>query len=356
MPTIFVIRSQTPNIGNEVIALGLESFLRRAFGGRVNLVTLPASCGEGLSAANVYEMNRLADGVVIGPGNLFENGSLECDAGALAALSVPLMLFSVSWGKIYDRSGELTLRTDSTPPEKIKMVCAAADIIAVRDGATAAHLEGLGLKDVIVAGCPAMFLEDDDLRLPPPDPAVVGGTLISIRAPSLMSVPYTLHGKVRTVLRDIVNLARERGDRPVSILCHDRRDLAFAAEFCEVPFLYTEDVQRFLGWLRDCALNVSFRLHAFVPCLMLGTPSVNLSYDQRAISLIELLGLSEWDIDLVRVDNVMEHISQRLDNLHHLAELKARAQPGSTNSRRALTDAASKFARLVGDRRNSLRH
>jgi hypothetical protein len=56
----------------------------------------------------VHEINELGDGLIIGPGNLFENGAQGLDAQALSALRVPTMLFSVSTGRIFDRTGRAT--------------------------------------------------------------------------------------------------------------------------------------------------------------------------------------------------------------------------------------------------------
>ncbi len=361
MATIFVVRPRTGNIGNDLIALGTENFLKDAFGPATNIVTLSSSeagarkSAGGLNATNIYEMNRLADGVVVGPGNLFENGSLVCELDALASLSVPLMLFSVSTAQIYDRSGKLASRTDSLSPQKIVALCQAAKPSVVRDETTRRHLENLGLQDMSVGGCPSLYLQLEKTLLPRPDAAMAGATLISIRAPSLMSAPYHFHAKLRQDLREIILLLQNSGRERIRILCHDYRDLAFAAEFADIPAIYTEDVRQFLGWLRDCDLNITFRLHAFVPCLALGTPSINLSYDQRAMSLIETIGMTEWDINFIQERDVIDSIRDRLKDLPRLEEIKKTAQPAWERARTALTEAVATFAKRVEARRRSLR-
>src|SRR5215475_13514738 len=108
MRTIFNVRPRTTNIGNDVIAMAGLALIERAAGSAVNLVTLPAkgtaggTLGSGLNARNIYEINQLADGVIVGGGNLFENGALEVDSAGLGSLQAPMMLFSVSSGRIYD--------------------------------------------------------------------------------------------------------------------------------------------------------------------------------------------------------------------------------------------------------------
>jgi hypothetical protein len=316
MITIFLIQPKTGNIGNQLVASGLEQILRRAFGGKVNLVSLPAdNCAKGgLSAKGIYEINRLADGLVIGPGNLFENGGLHCDIDALPSLSVPTMLFSVSMAEVYDRSGRFVDRTDSLPAGKIKAICRASDFVLVRDQATLSHLAKLNVPDVRVVGCPSIALDTELLRLPPPDPVATGAVLISVRHPKLMSVPYSLHAKLRRDLRRLIDLARHRGHQNVKLLCHDPADLSFAAEFSDIPMLYSENVNRFLGWLRDCQMNLTFRLHSFVPAISMGKPTLHFSYDQRALNLIQTLDLTPWDIDFVNTPDIIPRVQKSWDS------------------------------------------
>lgn len=353
MTTIFHIRPRTPNIGNDLISLGMESLLFDAFQGEVNLVTIPAMSqesrikGSGLSSRNIYEINQLADGLVIGTGNLFENGGLHCDLGALGSLKVPTMLLSVSMGRIYDRTGTLVPRTDSLPPDKIKALCHLADPALVRDQATAKHLEALGAEHVRVAGCPSLLLGRTSASLPPPEPGVRGSILISCRHPDLMSVPYCFRGKVRSTVRGMIDMFRSRGHDNIKLVCHDYQDLAFAQEFPDVPMLYTEDPRRFLGWLRDCELNLTFRLHGFLSCLAMGRPSIHLSYDERGHSMIEAVGLSDWEVNFVHSPDVLAEIRERCDSLPQLEALRRRMQPQWDNLCGRLTDGAASFAQRV---------
>jgi len=333
MTTIFNIRPTTPNIGNDLIATGLDVALRSVFGNDLNVVTIPAkshrlSIAEaGLSARNIYQINQLADGVVIGPGNLFENGALHVDSDAVPALGVPAMLLSVSTGTIYDRAGDLVPRTDSLGKVKIQAVCSMADPLLVRDRATRTHLVELGLDRAQVMGCPTLFLNPQSLHLPEPDPAVSGAVLLSLRHPQLMSIPASLQGRLYQDVGRMIECLRKRGHERIRFLCHDHLDFAFAGAFPDIPAMYSEDPLRFLSWLRDCSLNVTFRLHAFLPCLALGTPSIHLSYDERAMSLIDAVAMSEWDVNFVQSKDFIEELEQRLDSLAQFEKIKERARP-----------------------------
>ena len=126
MINLFCIRPKGFNVGNDAIYLGMQHFVYKAFGEVINLITLPAtskyeSQGKaGLTAKTIYEINQYGHGVIIGGGNLYENGDLDVNLDALSALEVPLMIFSVSRGRVYNRRLELVHRTDTMPDRTIK--------------------------------------------------------------------------------------------------------------------------------------------------------------------------------------------------------------------------------------------
>ena len=110
MINLFCIRPKGFNVGNDASYLGMQHFVYKAFGEVINLITLPAtfkyeSQGKaGLTAKTIYEINQYGHGVIIGGGNLYENGELDVNLDALSALEVPLMIFSVSRGRVYNLS------------------------------------------------------------------------------------------------------------------------------------------------------------------------------------------------------------------------------------------------------------
>ena len=354
--TIFSLRPTTPNSGNQLIATATDALLRSVFGRHVNLVNLPADVGgsikgAGLTPQTVYEINQLADGLIIGPGNLFENGALNIDPSSLAALTVPTMLLSVSTGRVFDRTGQLALRTDSLSPEKIAAICRISDPILVRDGATRDRLAALGCDRVQVVGCPTLFLTDTPLMPSDPESALADTVLISIRHPKLMSIPYSAQGRLYRDLRGIIDCFGGR-EGHVRLLCHDYQDLPFAQVFSDVPALYTEDPNQFLSWLRDCRLNITFRLHAFLACLALGTPSIPLSYDERSISLIETIGLSGWPVDFLQSECLLADLLKRSQALPRLQELTAAARPAWDGLHGLMVQGLEHFASRIEDYRS----
>jgi polysaccharide pyruvyl transferase WcaK-like protein len=351
---IFCIRPKGFNIGNDVIHLGLNHFIKRAFGQNINVISLPATGKyenqrkSGLSAQTVYEINQFGDGVIVGGGNLYENGELEVDSTALSALEKPMMIFSVSRGKIYNQKLDFVDRTDVMPSEKIALINNRADISLSRDKATKEYIDSIGCNNIL-GGCPTLFINEILQHLVPITEANKTDALISIRTPSLMSIPVNYQYELRNQLVDMIELLKKKGYANVKFLCHDHRDIPFAASFAEMDYLYTEDVYAYLTYLRSTRLSVSFRLHSFIPCISYDVPAIKISYDQRAISMVDTLGMDEWNIDLLKQE-LLPAVEDRINRLGELKEIKQELCKSTwADLRNTMTYNSEKFARLVID-------
>ncbi|OFZ51860.1 MAG: hypothetical protein A2381_00975 [Bdellovibrionales bacterium RIFOXYB1_FULL_37_110] len=351
MINIFSIRPKGFNIGNDVIYLGLNHFIRMAFKNNFNVISIPATSKyesqkkAGLSSQTVYEINQFGHGAIIGGGNLYENSELEIDPVALTALSRPLMIFSVSRGKIYNKNLQLVDRTDVMTDAKIALLNTRANISLSRDIATHDHIKSLGIHTVI-GGCPTLFINEMPQHVVPLLDSDKTDALISIRTPSLMSVPTSFQYQVREDILGIIRLLKNKGYHNIRLLCHDHRDIPFADSF-NLDYLYTEDVYTYLTYLRNTRLAVTYRLHSFVPCLSLGIPTIKISYDQRAISMLETLKLSDWNINMVK-QNVLNEVENRLNNLKDLNNLCNSLKKNSwPNLRENMFKASERFAKLV---------
>lgn len=332
MITLFCIRPRGFNVGNDAIYLGTQHFVYEAFGEVVNLISLPATsryesqAQAGLTARTIHEINQYGHGVIVGGGNLYENGELEVNLDALDALEPPLMLFSLSRGRIYNRQGQLVDRTDAMPARVIQALDRKASCALARDFATANYLESIGCRHTVVGGCPTVYLDRIMERLPRLPEQQGSIALVSVRNPSLMSIPLRRQSRVYNDVLQIIEFLRGEGFEDVRLLCHDHRDIAFAASFPDIDYVYTGDVYTYLSLLRSCAINVTYRLHAFLPCVVFGAPTIKISYDERALSLIETVGLGEWNIDMMRSENVVEEVGDRYRRLDELRSLRARVQ------------------------------
>jgi polysaccharide pyruvyl transferase WcaK-like protein len=351
MTTLFCVRPRGFNVGNEAIFLGVRHLLRESFGGFVNIVSVPAmdTRDDGLRSKAIHEMNLYGHGVIVGGGNLYENGQLGVDPQALAALRPPLMLFSLSHGRIYDNRHRFAPRTDAMPDSLITALNERADLSVARDDATLAYLQSLGITKAVLGGCPSLLLSEIELPHVDLGPSIKSGALISVRHPQLMSIPLRDQARLHATILGMIQALEADGWGPVRILCHDTRDLAFASSLGAVDFILADDVYSHLKLLREAPLVVTFRLHAFLPCLSFGTPAINISYDERSTSLVRTIGLESWDIDFVRSDDVIADMRRRYARLGELDEIRAAARPRWDALAQVMRENMSAFAARVRD-------
>lgn len=350
MITLFAIRPKGFNVGNDAIFLGMQRYLFEAFGEVVNIINVPATsryeshAKAGLTPQTVWEMNLYGDGVIVGGGNLYENGELSVDPTALAALEPPMMLFSLSHGRVYNRACELVRRTNAMPAATTKMVNDKASQSLARESATLKYLHDLGATDAILGGCPTIFLDRIRDKLPS-----VGshGVLISLRHPSLMSIPSHLQAEVRTDILQIIEFLKSKGHSKISLLCHDHRDIPFATSFPDVDFIYRDDIYTFLALLDSCELNITYRLHSALPCLSLGKPMIAISYDERSLSLLDTVGYGDWNIDMVRCDGVVDAVKDRYERLSELPEKRRSVADLWQKLDNGMTESFGQFAQQV---------
>lgn len=349
MITLFNIRPKGFNVGNDAINMGMQYYLYEAFGEVVNIITLPATsryeshASAGLTKRTIHEINQYGDGVIIGGGNLYENGEIEVDLDSLKALDVPMMIVSVSRGRIYNRRLELVNRTDVLPDRVIKALNEKARHSLARDKATHAHIQGLGCPHSVVGGCPTIFLDRTASQLPElPDKDV--GVLISVRHPNLMSIPLSKQAQVQADIRQMVDFLKGEGHQRIRILCHDHRDISFAASFGDLEYVYTGDVYSYLAMLKSCSLNISYRLHSALPCLAYERPVIKISYDERAMSLMDTIGYDDWNIKMIETPSVIDAIRDRYARLGELPAMKQDAKPVWDTLDKAMMDAFTNFA------------
>ena len=353
MITLFSVRPKRFNVGNEAIFVGVRHLIREAFGGLVNIVQVPAiesaedGALSGLLPRTIHEMNLYGHGVVVGGGNLFENGQLDVDHPALTALRPPLMLFSLSHGRIYDNRHQLVPRSDSMPPATISALHRKAAISIARDESTIEMLHALGATNAILGGCPTLLLSQVPLPRPELGAQSGRGALLSIRNPQLMSIPLRDQARLHDTVTGIIHALEADGFGPVRVLCHDTRDLTFASSLGDVEYVLPDDVYSYLELLRGAPLVVSFRLHAFLPALSFGTPAINISYDERSSNLVKTIGMSGWDIDFVRTADVVAQVRDRTARLGELAAMREAAQPIWRELEQVMRASMADFASLA---------
>jgi polysaccharide pyruvyl transferase WcaK-like protein len=359
LTNIYNIRPRGFNVGNEAIHVALRHRVNTAFGEPVNIINLPAtsryesSNKAGFTAATVHEINQYGDGVIVGGGNLYENGELDVDLAALKTLDVPMMLFSLSMGRIYNRRGELVRRTDSMRDEVIRGLHDQADLSLARDEATVRHLASAG-AEAVLGGCPTLFISESPQHAIP-QALETADVLLSVRTPELMSIPVTLRRRVTDDIRRIAEAVCERTGYTLKLLCHDHRDIPFASSFGDLEYVYTDDVYAYLSLLKSTKLNISYRLHSVLPCLSYGTPVIKVSYDERGLSVMDTIGLGDWNIDMLCEHDVAGAVLERYEHLERLEQLRVAATGRWAELHCVLDTTMDDFAGRVRDyqRRNA---
>ena len=356
MFTLANIRPFGHNVGNQAISFALRQMLYDVFGRFVTIIDYPATSKHettakaGLSKNTIHEINRFVDGVIVGGGNLYENNEIDIDVNALGALQPPLMLFSNSRGRIYGRKGVLINRTDSIDDNKLISLVEKAQISLSRDSATNNHIMNLGLEDSI-GYCTTINMDKYENMIPDLPKGENVGALISIRTPNLMNLPFKFQSKVQHDIELAINTLRKNGYDRVRILCNDSRDLDFATLFkasCKADPVFTNDVYQYLGLLKQATMVISYRLHATLPSISFGTPTISISYDERAQSLFDDLGLKNSVINIVESnDSFREKLLNEIKNGGYTKELHASLKSKWTNFSELQILQLNKFKKLV---------
>jgi polysaccharide pyruvyl transferase WcaK-like protein len=196
---------------------------------------------------------------------------------------------------------------------------------------------------VALGGCPSLFL-------PPRGRTAGSKALISIRHPARMSVHPSLQWRVASDVQQLIGLLTSVG-YDAQLLCHDIADLEFAAAFPGAPVLYETDVSRFLDLLTSAAVNITYRLHAFLPCLALGVPSIHFSYDERGRSMLETLGMGQWEVFLQKTSDVAGLVASKLRVLNGFEASRLAASQTIKRMKDCSIAELRRFSGLLKDRR-----
>ena len=311
------------NIGNFAISLAIRRILSLNYP-NCTIITVPAfgTSDAGISKGLVYEANQWADGLIVGGGNLYENNELNIDFNALLSLKIPMAIFSVSIGRIYYKDNKLNRRSDSIKDKDLISLHKYSTSSISRDIATQKYLETLGIKNSKLGACPTLNLKSI-IKFQFYKEVCDENIFLSIRNPELMNIPRKLKLELPSIIIKISQLIKDKYGYFPKLLCHDQRDISFASSFENLEFFYTSDIYEYLQLLKNAKLVISMRIHATLPCLSYGTPVINLSYDERAKSLMETIGFGEWDLNLVLDQkDALEIINKRLNNLNKLHSLR----------------------------------
>lgn len=324
------------NIGNFLIQQAVRRMVERQCDAGVNFITIPAAgfgAKSGLNKKIIYDINQTASGVIIGGGNLFENGEIEFDNSALRALRKPMLVYSTSYGNIYGADLSYVRRTDAISDGDLVTLLEHADVVLSRDEATYAHIESLmSHPDHVVGGCPSVYIsklasKEIDQAVKPDE----SFPLLAVRSPEQMNIPLSQKIKIHQLSEKCIEILERRQKKPARVLCNDQRDIEYAMSFGR-EILYTSDVYEYFQILNAVDAAISFRVHTSLPLWSLGRPTLNLSYDERSESLIKTLDMKQYDLNIIEQRQTLaedieaafakmpDHISPppRWDDLHDI--------------------------------------
>jgi exopolysaccharide biosynthesis predicted pyruvyltransferase EpsI len=322
---IAILRPFGGNVGNHVINRSVKYLLKNQNPfDELNIIDIPASkkldsgLFSGLDKNSVFYLNEVADGIIIGGGNLFENGEVDAEPVALRALRPPLMLFSNSLGRIIGRHDNYIDRSDSSNTATLKELHDTSRIALARDSSTVKVLADRHGCVAELGWCPTIHT---DVAYGPllPTTAKSKKIYISIRNPDRISGSDFQKYRVTNAIEELILLvSREYGAEAI-ILCNDLRDLKYAMYLNKrynTKFEYTADDVEFVTKLKSAKLVFSFRLHTTIPCVALGTNVLNFSYDERAECLISDLELNNQSVTLTNIkpEDICFAVKEKLKN------------------------------------------
>jgi polysaccharide pyruvyl transferase CsaB len=255
---------------------------------------------------------RRADRVVMGGGGLLKDESLRYTLELLVAALVGRLLrrrvtlLAVGVGPFYRRVGRVMVR----------LTASLAQVRTVRDEASAAALERLGVRGVQVAADPV-------LSTPSPPPAGRSGRRrILVAARPWFSMDPDRGARRWTALRNalaetIESVARDGAEVRLACLYLPEDEVAAREILASLPPGRAEVLARRLSWrdmLGEAAAAdaiVAMRYHALVAAAVAGRPAVAIAYEPKVRSLGE-----ELSVPVVAPDDPA--LSRRL-----IAELEA---------------------------------
>ncbi len=162
-----------------------------------------------------------------------------------------------------------------------------------------------------------------------------------------MSIPPVLQWRIADDVRRMIAALQARFGPVVSLLCHDYADISFAAAFPGVPLIYYETVEPYIATLRAAFLSITYRLHAFLPCVAFGVPSIHLSYDERGQAMVETIGMAGWNVDSLSTADCVGAVMALAENPADFCVQRLAAQPRITALAARSAAAVQHFASQV---------
>ncbi len=295
----------TTNIGDHYMLDAADHLLKREFPSviRHHMPDLrctgrfesPVIDSESIVWANQSHM------MLVGPGPLFNGSEDEWKLlfpskrprELLDDLRVPLVLLGLGApGSV--RDGVIVPRPISERvADEIRLICARAFIISVRDPLTRDFLQGLGIENVEVTGCPTLFRFGN-----PPfrNDASQRDVLISYRATNPGGVDEANAALLGTVVKLIGALGH-----PLRLVVHDPRELQSArslAAMLNIEAIIPKSLHDLYRMSSAAALVIAERYHGNLCAAAQGVPFISIATDGRTLSTMQMLDAEPVTLNL----------------------------------------------------------
>ncbi|PHR49234.1 MAG: hypothetical protein COA32_04055 [Fluviicola sp.] len=267
-----------------------------------------------IDLVNNAEALILTGGPSLQPGSRIESGIYPF-IKALEKVKVPIYTFGVgykgskgTWGENSNYSfSELSMRL-------LQRVNQSGGKSSVRDYHTLDVLQKKGFKNFVMTGCPALYQQNKPLELK---------EKLEIRKIGFsLGVSYKLNSSMKQLMRSLITrVSKEFDQADLTIYFHHRinpedRAQAEMLDYVKSLGISFKDIsggaEKLMEEYSDCDLHIGFRVHAHIFCSSIGTPSILLSEDGRAIALKEVLNGLVFRAHTVSSEGIPTKVLNRL--------------------------------------------
>jgi polysaccharide pyruvyl transferase WcaK-like protein len=306
MKEILHIHARVWNKGDHGLTLAIQQLLR----GKLRRVRFRDYDIKKLKTEGFGRIAKLApeyDAVVIGGGGLYGRWLFPLDVSPLAKAGTPVILYSVG----YDR----TLRNPGLTASGWKSIAELnrlATLSSARDKLTLQKLRERGIRKAVLVPDPGMFLEPKRKKLPLKKKDLNIG----------LNIAYHWWMRLHEPSREVKLPMRRKVFDSVVETCSALQN-CFGAKIYYMPHFYTEkSVLRRLKRkfeIRQLSLSpqqmvyaygrfnqsITMNMHSAIFSFNVGTPFINISYNEKNPAFCRLAGMQDYCLDISRLGEML---------------------------------------------------
>jgi hypothetical protein len=234
-----------------------------------------------ITQAQLDAINRTEAAVIAGTNLWYRDmpraGRWRFSLADLNKIRVPIIPFGVGTTRHFGEDNGFEGETLA----QLKRIHTSCPVASARDWRTVEALEGAGIRNVVMTGCPTLFRTlAPTWQLHP----------FQESRPIVLTVRKGQRPNVRTLIR----LMRQRAIEPVVAAQQDGdRFLAYSVPLVRraIPTVYRYDIKPYLELVRECIGAIGWRLHGNMLHLAYGNPAMLFCNCSRGESFCDSFGL-----------------------------------------------------------------